>query len=159
MGILENSFADLSAYSNECIQAFSRTPGSVIGSSRQSLKDKDYGTILRVFRERNVHTFFYTGGNGSMETALTLSHKARERGDDLQVIGIPKTIDNDLAVTDHTPGYASAARFFIHAARDIGLDNRALPSPVCILEVLGRNTGWIAAATSLARQTPGMRHT
>jgi 6-phosphofructokinase len=67
------------------------------------------------------------------------------------VIGIPKTIDNDLAITDHTPGYPSAARFFIHAARDIGLDNRALPTPVCILETLGRNTGWITAATALAR--------
>jgi 6-phosphofructokinase 1 len=86
-----------------------------------------------------------------METALQLSRRARDRSYELQVIGIPKTIDNDLAVTDHTPGYPSAARFFIHAARDIGFDNGALPSPICILEVLGRNTGWIAAATTLAR--------
>ena len=113
--------------------------------------DEDYDTILKVFRRRDIHCFFYTGGNGSMETALQISRAARDAAYELQVIGIPKTIDNDLAVTDHTPGYPSAARFFIHAARDIGFDNHALPSPICILEVLGRNTGWIAAATALAR--------
>jgi 6-phosphofructokinase len=154
-GILNNDFIDLSAVSEAQLRHSARAPGSIIGSSRRALSDDDYGTILRIFRERDVHCFFYTGGNGSMETALRLSRMARERGDDLQVIGIPKTIDNDLGVTDHTPGYPSAARFFIHAARDVGLDNRALPSPVCILEVLGRNTGWIAASTALARLQQG----
>lgn len=150
-GILKNDFVDLTAVSETQMQSAARAPGSLIGSSRQALSKEECAGILRVFRERDIHCFFYTGGNGSMGTALRLSQMARERGDDLHVIGIPKTIDNDLAVTDHTPGYPSAARFFIHAARDIGLDNRALPSPVCILEVLGRNTGWIAAATALAR--------
>ncbi|MGA2146496.1 MAG: diphosphate--fructose-6-phosphate 1-phosphotransferase [Bryobacteraceae bacterium] len=150
-GILNNDFVDLAEGPKERISASAQAPGSIIGSSRQALTDQDYDTILEVFRKREIHCFFYTGGNGSMETALQLSRMARERRYELQVIGIPKTIDNDLAVTDHTPGYPSAARFFIHAARDIGLDNRALPSPVCILEALGRNTGWIAAATALAR--------
>jgi 6-phosphofructokinase len=86
-----------------------------------------------------------------MDTALRLEQFALGHSYELQVIGIPKTIDNDLMETDHTPGYASAARFFAHAARDIGEDNRSLPSPVCVLEVLGRNAGWIVAATSLAR--------
>jgi 6-phosphofructokinase len=149
-GILGNDFVELAPLSPDAMHA----SGSIIGSSRQTLSDDDYQKILQVLRDRGVHCFFYTGGNGSMETALRLSRMARERGDELQVIGIPKTIDNDLAITDHTPGYPSAARFFIHAARDIGLDNRALPSPVCVLEVLGRNTGWIAAATSLARSQP-----
>jgi 6-phosphofructokinase len=98
-----------------------------------------------------VHTFFYTGGNGSMDTALRMAHCARGAHYDLQVIGIPKTIDNDLCVTDRTPGYASTARFFACAARDVGEDNRSLPAPVCVLETLGRNAGWIVAATSLAR--------
>jgi len=153
-GILKNDFVDLSRAPESQIRSVAQAPGSFIGSSRQGLSESDYDTILRVFRERDIHCFFYTGGNGSMDTALRLSRIARERGDDLQVIGIPKTIDNDLSVTDHSPGYASAARFFIHAARDIGMDNRALPSPICILEVLGRNTGWIAAATALARCRP-----
>ena len=86
-----------------------------------------------------------------METALRLLRVAAAMDHELQVIGIPKTIDNDLAFTDHSPGYPSAARFFVHAARDAGADNRSLPSPICVLEVLGRNTGWLAAATSLAR--------
>src|SRR5262249_39685404 len=72
----------------------------------------------------------------------------------IAVIGIPKTIDNDLAVTDHSPGYASTARFFASAVRDIGADNRALPTPVNIVEVLGRNAGWLAAATCFARHEP-----
>ena len=82
-----------------------------------------------------------------MRAALALSSE-------LRVIGIPKTIDNDLMVTDHTPGYASTARFFACAARDAGVDNRSLPSPICILETLGRNTGWIVAATSLSADAP-----
>jgi 6-phosphofructokinase 1 len=153
-GLLADDLVDLSGVEDGRIRDAARSPGSLIGSSRQKLKDDDFATVLRIFRERDVHCFFYTGGNGSMETAMRLSQMARESGDELQVIGIPKTIDNDLAVTDHTPGYPSAARFFIHAARDIGLDNRALPSPICVLEVLGRNTGWIAAATALARANP-----
>ena len=150
-GILKDDFVDLARGPRTADGTSAQASGSLIGSSRQSLTDEDYDTVLQVFRKRDIHCFFYTGGNGSMETALRVSRAASDRGYELQVIGIPKTIDNDLAVTDHTPGYPSAARFFIHAARDIGFDNRALPSPICILEVLGRNTGWIAAATALAR--------
>ena len=86
-----------------------------------------------------------------MDTASKCERYARETGYPLQVIGIPKTIDNDLHVTDHTPGYASTAHFFAAAARDVGEDNRSLPSPICVLEVLGRNVGWVAAGTALAR--------
>ena len=149
-GILADDFVELSDVSAEVMAEVRRAPGSVIGSSRQPLTDEDIETMRRVLRAREIGVLFYTGGNGSMETALRLSRAAP----DLQVIGIPKTIDNDLAVTDHTPGYPSAARFFIHAVRDIGLDNRALPPPISVVEVLGRNSGWIAAATALARSGP-----
>jgi 6-phosphofructokinase 1 len=144
-GIVKEDFVPL-----ETVQDLKDSPGSALGSSRRRLTDEDFARILEIFRRRGIHHFFYTGGNGSMDTALRLS----QLDPDLQVIGIPKTIDNDLAETDHTPGYPSAARFFIHAARDAGEDNRSLPSPICVLEVLGRNTGWIAAATSLARYYP-----
>ena len=87
-----------------------------------------------------------------METARQVQDLALQRNRDLQVIGIPKTIDNDLLETHHTPGYGSAARFFACAARDIGADNKALPGQVEIIEVLGRNVGWLAAATALARR-------
>jgi len=151
---LNDDFVDLASIPHAQMSASAKAPGSIIGSSRRALTDEDYASIIGVFRKREIRYFFYTGGNGSMETALRVSRAARDLAYELQVIGIPKTIDNDLAVTDHTPGYPSAARFFIHAARDVGLDNRALPSPICVLEVLGRNTGWIAAATALARFHP-----
>jgi 6-phosphofructokinase 1 len=91
------------------------------------------------------------GGNGSMGTALEIQAAALAAGYELQVIGIPKTVDNDLFVTDHTPGYASAGRFWAHAVRDMGMDHRALPSPILISEVIGRNVGWVVAATAFAR--------
>jgi 6-phosphofructokinase 1 len=110
--------------------------------------------ILQVFRAHEIRYFFYTGGNGSMGTASQLAAMARDAGLELAVIGIPKTIDNDIVETDHTPGYATTARFFACAVRDIGADNRALPGQVEVVEVLGRNAGWLVAATALARHEP-----
>jgi 6-phosphofructokinase 1 len=152
-GLLREDFLDLAACDPDLVRRIAEAPGSALGSSRLALADGDYDRILEVFRRANVRTFFYTGGNGSMETALRIARHARDARYDLQVIGIPKTIDNDLCVTDHTPGYASTARFFACAARDVGADNLSLPSPVCVLETLGRNAGWIVAATSLARHS------
>ncbi|MGA2589841.1 MAG: diphosphate--fructose-6-phosphate 1-phosphotransferase [Bryobacteraceae bacterium] len=150
-GLLCEDFLDLLVRDPALVRQVGEAPGSALGSSRLALADGDYDRILDVFRRANVHTFFYTGGNGSMETALRIARHARGARYELQVIGIPKTIDNDLCVTDHTPGYASTARFFACAARDVGTDNLSLPSPVCVLETLGRNAGWIVAATSFAR--------
>jgi 6-phosphofructokinase len=150
-GLLRGELIDLLALDSDLVRRVGEAPGSALGSSRLALADDDYARLIEVFRRAEVHTFFYTGGNGSMDTALRIAQHAREARYELQVIGIPKTIDNDLCVTDHTPGYASTARFFACAARDVGEDNRSLPSPVCVLETLGRNAGWIVAATSLAR--------
>ncbi|MBV9406234.1 MAG: diphosphate--fructose-6-phosphate 1-phosphotransferase [Acidobacteriaceae bacterium] len=151
-GLLSQQWTELLAQDADLIERVGRSPGSVLGSSRQKLSEDDYQRILEIFDRNNIHCFFYTGGNGSMDTALRVARFARGAGYTLQVIGIPKTIDNDLCITDHTPGYASTAHFFAIAARDIGEDNRALPSPVCVLEVLGRNAGWVVAATALARK-------
>ena len=150
-GLLRGELVDLLALDADLVRQIGEAPGSALGSSRLPLADEDYARLVEVFRREDVHTFFYTGGNGSMDTALRIARYARGTNYDLQTIGIPKTIDNDLCVTDHTPGYASTARFFACAARDVGEDNRSLPSPVCVLETLGRNAGWIVAATSLAR--------
>ncbi|MGA3023351.1 MAG: diphosphate--fructose-6-phosphate 1-phosphotransferase [Bryobacteraceae bacterium] len=151
-GLLAGDFVDLLAQPAALIEAVAQTPGSAIGSSRRKLEAADYERIIQAFRKHDVHWFFYTGGNGSMGTALELARFARDSGYELGVTGIPKTIDNDLPVTDHTPGYPSTARFFAFAARDVGEDNRSLPSPLCVLETLGRNAGWIVAATSFARR-------
>jgi ATP-dependent phosphofructokinase / diphosphate-dependent phosphofructokinase len=150
-GLLRHDLVDLLALDADRVRQVGEAPGSALGSSRLPLADEDFAHLLDIFRRDDVHTFFYTGGNGSMDTALRMAHCARGAHYDLQVIGIPKTIDNDLRVTDRTPGYASTARFFACAARDVGEDNRSLPAPVCVLETLGRNAGWIVAATSLAR--------
>src|ERR1019366_2450226 len=149
-GLLRGELVDLLALDADLVRQIGEAPGSALGSSRLPLADEDYVRLLDAFRRAEVHTFFYTGGNGSMDTALRIARHARGAHYDLQVIGIPKTIDNDLYVNDHTPGYASTARFLACAARDVGEDNRSLPSPVCVLETLGRNAGWIVAATSLA---------
>src|ERR1700691_2297239 len=150
-GLMRGELVDLLALDAELVRQIGEAPGSALGSSRLPLAEEDYARLLDVFRRADVRTFFYTGGNGSMEAALRIARHARDAHYGLQTIGIPKTIDNDLCVTDHTPGYASTARFFGCAARDVGEDNRSLPSPVCVLETLGRNAGWIVAATSLAR--------
>lgn len=153
-GLIRNDLIDLTALDPVLVEQIGQAPGSALGSSRAPLTGDDSDRLLDTLRRHAIRTFFYTGGNGSMETALQIARQARDAGYDLQIIGIPKTIDNDLRVTDHSPGYGSTARFFACAARDIGEDNRSLPSPICVLETLGRNAGWIVAATSLARHRP-----
>jgi 6-phosphofructokinase len=150
-GVLEENWIDLLRQDPDLIRAIGESPGSAIGSSRRKLSADDFERIFSIFRRRDIRCFFYTGGNGSMSTALEIDRLARAGNYELQVIGVPKTIDNDLCVTDHTPGYASTAHFFAIAARDVGEDNRSLPSPITILEVLGRNAGWVVAATRFAR--------
>ncbi len=153
-GILSENFIDLSNQARETMNAVGRTPSSALGSSRRELSEENLHQILTVLRAHAVRFLFCTGGNGSMETARQLWALAKERNEGIQIVGIPKTIDNDLMETHHTPGYGSAARFFACAARDIGADNRALPGQVEFIEILGRNVGWLAAATSLARRDP-----
>ena len=150
-GVIEESFLDLGAQPADLVAAIGQTTGSALGSCRRKVSPADYDRILAVFKAHGVRYFFYNGGNDSMDTAWHVSRLARESGYEMRVMGIPKTIDNDLAETDHCPGYGSAARFIAHALRDIGGDNRALPTPVTVVEVMGRNAGWLVASTCLAR--------
>lgn len=148
-GILQQDFVDLLALDQNRLAASALSPSSALGTSRRDVDDEILAAIRKVLRARGVENLFYTGGNGSMGAAARIAQSSG-----VHVIGIPKTIDNDLTHTDHTPGYATAARFFACAARDIGADNRALPGQVEFIEVLGRNTGWLVAATALARRDP-----
>lgn len=150
-GILEGRFVDLFAVGLPTLEGIRLAPGSALGSSRVRLSGDELDRVLTIFREYDVHYFFYIGGNGSMGTAMDIAAEARSAGYELYVTGIPKTVDNDLYGTDHTPGYGSAARFYAHAIRDMGMDHRALPSPILICEVIGRNVGWLVAATAFAR--------
>lgn len=153
-GVLKGQYFDLFKQKEEIIRAIATAPSSALGTSRRELTASDLERVLNELRLRNARHLLVTGGNGSMETARQIQELALQQDCDLQVIGIPKTIDNDLLETHHTPGYSSAARFFACAARDIGADSKALPGQVEIIEVLGRNVGWLAAATSLARHRP-----
>jgi ATP-dependent phosphofructokinase / diphosphate-dependent phosphofructokinase len=143
-GLLAGDLVDLRQYDEAFWARVAHTPGSLLGSCRTHVTDDE--PVLTALAGHDIRTVFLTGGNGSMSTALGLSRYGH-----LRVIGIPKTIDNDLAGTDYAPGYGSAARFFACAARDVGADIRALSQRVSVLEVMGRNVGWLAAATCLAR--------
>lgn len=149
-GLLSDDWIDLGSLSTEVVAQIRRAPGSVLGSTRKPFDQSHLGPAVTRCREQGIGTVYFTGGNGTMKTALLF-----EQADALQVIGIPKTVDNDLLGTHHCPGFGSAARFYAHAVRDIGADNRALPSPVTFVEVIGRNAGWVAGATALARSHPG----
>jgi ATP-dependent phosphofructokinase / diphosphate-dependent phosphofructokinase len=153
-GVMREDFADLFSIDEKMLDAISRAPSSALGTSRDEVREEDLERIFTVIAKRAVRYLLYTGGNGSMGAACSVEHYAKDRGYQLRVVGIPKTIDNDLTGTDHTPGYATAARFFACAARDIGADNRSLPGQVEFVEVLGRNAGWLVAATALARHDP-----
>lgn len=150
-GILDERFTDLGSLGLSILEQMRMAPGAVLGSSRDRLAEDDLGRVLEVFRKHDIRYLFHIGGNGSMGTVMDLDRAARAVGYELHAIGIPKTVDNDIYGTDHTPGYGSAARFYAHAVRDMGMDHRALPSPILICEVIGRNVGWLAAATAFAR--------
>ena len=135
------------------------TPASALGSCRLRLKDVDtdkeaYEQILKVLREYNIGYFVYTGGNDSMDTVLKLSQYFEKEGiDDIKVMGAPKTIDNDLPETDHTPGFGSAAKYIATTFSEIGRDCNVYDIPaVTVVEVMGRNAGWLTAASALARK-------
>lgn len=156
-GVLRQDFVDLSAQPPDLVQQVARTPSAALGVTRLRLSSETSQLALDVLARYDVGAFVYIGGNDSAETALRLAAAARRAGYPLQVVVVPKTIDNDLAGTDHCPGYGSIARFLALATRDAGLDTEATAGlyPVKLIEVMGRNAGWVAAATALAQQAPG----
>lgn len=155
LGVLYEELIDLRKEEPMTINGLMGTPSSALGSCRRKLSSNDYSRILEVFRAHNIRYFFYNGGNDSMDTANKVANLAAEAGYELRVIGIPKTIDNDLMITDHCPGYGSVARHNAIFIRDAARDNEAIytTDTVKVIEVMGRNTGWIAAAAALARET------
>jgi 6-phosphofructokinase 1 len=159
LGIMHEDLFDLSAESAGTIEGLRSTPSAAIGSCRYKLGDPatdgdKYLRVLDVFRAHDVRYFFYIGGNDSMDTAGKIERLAAAKHYELRVIGIPKTIDNDLVGTDHCPGYGSVAKYLATSAMEAGRDTEAMYTfdPVTIMEAMGRNSGWIAAATGLARR-------
>ncbi|HDN79223.1 MAG: 6-phosphofructokinase [Chloroflexi bacterium] len=153
-GVLEEDFIDLTREPPSVLEGLRKTPGAALGTIRYKVKEEDYERLLKVFKAHNIRYFFYIGGNDSMDTANKLSILAEKANYEMRVIGVPKTIDNDLAHTDHCPGYGSAARFVAMAVRDSGWDTMAMRfnSPVKIIEVMGRNAGWLTGASVLGKE-------
>lgn len=156
-GMLGEELVDLGAEAGREISLLPNTPSAALGSCRKKLSEADYARLLAIFQVHNIRYLFYIGGNDSADTSHRIGLFAQEAGWEMRVMGVPKTVDNDLAYTDHSPGYGSVARFNAMAARDAGLDSLAMHTvdTVKIIETMGRNTGWITAATALAREEPG----
>lgn len=138
------------------LSALKTTPGAFLGSCRyklpEDLSDPVYPELFKKFEELNIGYFFYCGGNDSMDTVSKLSRYAASVNSDIRVMGVPKTIDNDLVLTDHTPGFGSAAKFVASSVREINRDSEAYDKPnVMIIEIMGRHAGWLAASSVLAR--------
>lgn len=147
--ILREHFLDLSKLTQEKIDLLLQTPGTAIGSSRFPLEEEQYEKMKEIFKANNIRFVLFNGGNGSMDTCGKVSAICKEEG--IFVVGIPKTMDNDIFNIDHAPGYPSAAKYIATVTKEIGMDVKSLPIHVCIIEAMGRNAGWITAASSLAR--------
>ena len=149
-GILAGDLIDLTDVPAATIAKLAHTPASAIGSCRRKLTDADYPTVLETLKKFSIDCFFYNGGNDSMDTCNKVNQLAEKEGLDVRVIGIPKTMDNDLDLTDHCPGFGSAARYAALSASELALDASGLPIHVVVLELMGRNAGWVTAASALA---------
>lgn len=159
-GILKEHFADLRPLlqTPEDFTRLIKTPAMALGSCRKRLSEKpdeEYEKLLDIFRRWEIRYFFYIGGNDSMDAVQKISAYFSASGEDIRVVGIPKTIDNDIACTDHTPGFGSAARYIAATMAEIACDSAIYtPASLTLVEIMGRNAGWLTAAAALARR-PG----
>jgi 6-phosphofructokinase 1 len=160
-GFLDRRLIDITKQirTSDDIDTLIHTPAQALGSSRYKIPrggdgDAVFARILEILKEYDVGYFFYNGGNDSMDTVCRVANYFKEQGEDIVAVGIPKTIDNDLAETDHTPGFGSAARYVAASIAEVYLDTIVYPLPaVTVMEVMGRNAGWLTAASVLARDT------
>lgn len=155
LGILREFLVDLTQEDPAIWKLIQLTPGAALGTSRLKLTDAYYDRILAVLKAHDVRYLCLIGGNDSMDSAHKLARLAEQSGYELLVMGVPKTVDNDLAFTDHCPGYGSAARFVAATVRDTSIDSWSgkLSTPVKIVEIMGRHAGWLTAASALARES------
>ena len=158
-GVLRDEFVDLQKIltSEYDVDLLMKTPSTVLGSCRFKLKnadedDSDYRRAAEVFAQHNIKAFFYIGGNDSMDTVMKLDKWFRANNIDIKVVGVPKTIDNDVMATDHTPGFGSAAKYVATSMQEIIRDSRVYSIPsVTIVEIMGRDAGWLTASSCVLR--------
>lgn len=161
-GFLSGNIMDMESLDRSGeLELIKTTPGSYLGSCRyklpEDLNDDVYPLLFKKFEEYNIGYFFYIGGNDSMDTVSKLSRYAEKCDSEIRFIGLPKTIDNDLVLTDHTPGFGSAAKYVASTVREIGIDASVYDNKksVTIVEIMGRHAGWLTAASVLARKFEG----
>ena len=163
-GLMEERLIDLSAYfdSEEKIKLLEHTPAAALGSCRKKLpklgeNDAFYESMIEIFKKYNIRYFFYIGGNDSMDTVAKLSAYTRTHSYEMVIMGVPKTIDNDLVGTDHTPGFGSAAKYIAVTTQEIIRDCAVYRIPaVTIVEIMGRDAGWLTAASAIGRVVNGI---
>lgn len=158
LGIINDNLVDLGKEESVEVELLKNTPSSILGSCRYKLKapgeGEDYDKILATFKKYNIRYFFYIGGNDSMDTADKLNKFINDSGHEIKIIGIPKTIDNDLVETDHCPGFGSAAKYISTSLAEIYKDATVYPSDqITIIEIMGRNAGWLTAASAVPTLT------
>ncbi len=154
-GALQGDFIDLAKETPEALRAVARTPAAALGSCRHKITDDEADDLVARFEKEDIGAFVYIGGNDSADTAHRVAQAARRREMPLRVVSVPKTIDNDLPHTHHSPGFGSAGRFLAAVTADTGMETEAMRTvePVKVIEAMGRNAGWLACASALAKRS------
>ncbi len=155
-GLLREEFIEMEHVSDEDLKLLLQTPGSAIGTSRDQLEQPEYDKMTEILLKYNIKYVLFNGGNGTMDTCGKLYKTCKAKNIDIRVMGIPKTMDNDIAITDHSPGFGSAARFIAQSTKEVCADVKGLPIHVVVMEASGRNAGWITAASALAADEDGV---
>lgn len=152
LAVIRGDFVDLGMVGDRELALLLHSPSSAIGTSRDQLSQKEYEAIAQSIRDHDIGIICFNGGNGSMDACGKIYEACRKKGIDVLVVGIPKTMDNDIAVTDHAPGYGSAARYMAASVAEVCCDVKGLPIHVVVVEAMGRSAGWVAAASALAQE-------
>ncbi|MDO4787975.1 MAG: diphosphate--fructose-6-phosphate 1-phosphotransferase [Johnsonella sp.] len=155
-GLLREELIDLGEIEEERLRLLLQTPGSAIGTSRDEIEEEDYDRMVKILLRKKIRYVLFNGGNGTMDSCGKLYKAASQKNADLFVMGIPKTMDNDIAITDHSPGFGSAALYIAQSVKELCMDVRSLPIHAVVLEACGRNAGWITAASALAEDGEGL---
>lgn len=153
-GLLDEEIYDLRRQPPDLVESLQRTPGSALSTCRYRVKPDEYERILQILKAHDIRYFLYIGGNDSADTSAQIARVVEADGYEMRVIGLPKTIDNDLPHTNHCPGYGSVARYIAISTMEAGADIRSQRSftPIDFIETMGRDTGWIAAAAALGKR-------
>ena len=155
-GLLREELIALEQIPEEKLALLLQTPGSAIGTSRDQLEQEEYDRMVEILQKYNIKYVLMNGGNGTMDTCGKLYKTCQQKGLDIKVMGIPKTMDIDIAITDHSPGFGSAAKYIAQSVKEVGADVKGLPIHVVVIEASGRNAGWITAASAMAQDEDGV---